>query len=156
VSKRRKRKEEAIKIVLPITPMLDMSFQLLSFFILTFHPAPQEGQFSMTLPKPDASNAPTNMENISDDEKKDEYKVISVSNNGALAFVTFSGPGRNDDKQLSLDGLAQELASITKPQNVTITIECDNDLIYSNLISIMNVCKSKGFESVGISPKTKR
>ncbi len=29
---------------MPITPMLDMSFQLLSFFILTFRPMPTEGQ----------------------------------------------------------------------------------------------------------------
>ena len=29
--------------------MLDMAFQLLTFFVLTYHPAPQEGQFVMTL-----------------------------------------------------------------------------------------------------------
>src|SRR5687768_13663227 len=29
--------------------MLDMAFQLLTFFILTYHPAPSEGQFAMNL-----------------------------------------------------------------------------------------------------------
>jgi biopolymer transport protein ExbD len=29
--------------------MLDMAFQLLTFFILTYHPAPTEGQFAMNL-----------------------------------------------------------------------------------------------------------
>lgn len=36
---------------LPITPMLDMSFQLLAFFIITFKPATAEGQLSLMLPK---------------------------------------------------------------------------------------------------------
>lgn len=33
----------------PITPMLDLAFQLLTFFILTFKPAPVEVQFNMNL-----------------------------------------------------------------------------------------------------------
>src|SRR3954465_5993806 len=45
--KKKKRKEENIEI--PITPMLDMAFQLLTFFILTYHPMPSEGQFVMNL-----------------------------------------------------------------------------------------------------------
>ena len=38
-----------MEIEIPITPMLDMAFQLLTFFILTYQPAPSEGQFSMNL-----------------------------------------------------------------------------------------------------------
>jgi biopolymer transport protein ExbD len=37
---------------LPITPMLDMSFQLLAFFIMTFRPTPVEAQIAMALPPP--------------------------------------------------------------------------------------------------------
>lgn len=33
----------------PIAPMLDMAFQLLTFFVLTYRPAPVEGQFFMNL-----------------------------------------------------------------------------------------------------------
>ena len=36
-------------VEVPITPMLDMAFQLLTFFILTYHPMPVEGQFVMNL-----------------------------------------------------------------------------------------------------------
>lgn len=43
--KRMKHQEVEVQI----TPMLDMAFQLLTFFILTYHPAPTEGQFSMNL-----------------------------------------------------------------------------------------------------------
>ena len=34
---------------MPIAPMLDMAFQLLTFFVLTYKPAPAEGQFVMNL-----------------------------------------------------------------------------------------------------------
>src|SRR5262249_23145307 len=43
----RKSKQEEVE--LQITPMLDMAFQLLTFFIMTYHPAPSEGQFAMNL-----------------------------------------------------------------------------------------------------------
>jgi biopolymer transport protein ExbD len=43
--KRSKQQEVEVQI----TPMLDMAFQLLTFFILTYRPAPVEGQFAMNL-----------------------------------------------------------------------------------------------------------
>jgi biopolymer transport protein ExbD len=43
------KRSRSTEVELPITPMLDMAFQLLTFFILTYHPAPTEGQFAMSL-----------------------------------------------------------------------------------------------------------
>src|SRR4051812_236618 len=37
------------RVVLPVTPMLDMTFQLLFFFIINFNPADQEGLLDMAL-----------------------------------------------------------------------------------------------------------
>lgn len=37
------------EVEIQVTPMLDMAFQLLTFFILTYAPAPVEGQYSMNL-----------------------------------------------------------------------------------------------------------
>src|SRR3954463_7352510 len=43
----------------PIAPMLDMAFQLLTFFVLTYRAAPVEGQFVMNLlPAQPATAAP--------------------------------------------------------------------------------------------------
>jgi biopolymer transport protein ExbD len=39
-------------VELNVAAMLDMAFQLLTFFILTFKPAPIEGQISLRLPPP--------------------------------------------------------------------------------------------------------
>src|SRR3954453_19922719 len=47
--RRRSLRQKVDEPNVPIAPMLDMAFQLLTFFVLTYHQAPQEGQFVMTL-----------------------------------------------------------------------------------------------------------
>jgi biopolymer transport protein ExbD len=49
---RRRYHREQSDVELNMASMLDMAFQLLTFFILTFHPAPIEGQISLRLPPP--------------------------------------------------------------------------------------------------------
>jgi biopolymer transport protein ExbD len=39
-----------------ITPMLDMAFQLMTFFIMTYHPSALEGQFPITLAAGEGGN----------------------------------------------------------------------------------------------------
>jgi biopolymer transport protein ExbD len=45
-----KKTDPGIEVALPIVPMLDMSFQLLFFFIITFNPGKLDGQMTMNLP----------------------------------------------------------------------------------------------------------
>ena len=44
------KKQQSVE--LKLAAMLDMAFQLLTFFILTFRPAPIEGQIDLRLPPP--------------------------------------------------------------------------------------------------------
>jgi biopolymer transport protein ExbD len=48
--RRRRRARAQAEVELNLASMLDMAFQLLAFFILTFHPSPIEGQLSLHLP----------------------------------------------------------------------------------------------------------
>ena len=50
--RRRKRRLQG-EVELNLASMLDMAFQLLAFFILTFRPAPAEGQLLLHLPPPE-------------------------------------------------------------------------------------------------------
>ena len=50
--RRRRRKRDQGSVEMNLAAMLDMAFQLLTFFILTFRPAPIEGQLSLNLPPP--------------------------------------------------------------------------------------------------------
>jgi len=49
---RRRKKRGAGEVELNLAAMLDMAFQLLTFFILTFRPSPIEGQIALNLPPP--------------------------------------------------------------------------------------------------------
>ena len=51
---RRARQRQQGEVELNLAAMLDMAFQLLTFFILTFKPAPVEGQVALRLPPPQA------------------------------------------------------------------------------------------------------
>jgi biopolymer transport protein ExbD len=51
MSRRRTRHGES-EVTLNLAAMLDMAFQLLTFFILSFRPSPVEGQISLRLPPP--------------------------------------------------------------------------------------------------------
>lgn len=50
--RRRKKRKTDEEVELNLAAMLDMAFQLLTFFILTFKPAPVEGQINLRLPPP--------------------------------------------------------------------------------------------------------
>lgn len=47
---RRHKGDASLEPTLPITPMLDMAFQLLAFFVMTYHPSDLEGQMDLSLP----------------------------------------------------------------------------------------------------------
>src|SRR4051794_3992748 len=65
MSSRRHQPREAggVNLGLIITPMLDMSFQILSFFIMTYHPSALEGHIAGSLAPPEkvATKAPENV-----------------------------------------------------------------------------------------------
>ena len=56
--RRRKKKQLEGEVELNLTAMLDMAFQLLAFFILTFKPSPTEGYIALRMPPPQATTKP--------------------------------------------------------------------------------------------------
>jgi biopolymer transport protein ExbD len=159
--KRKRREESPVDVTLPITPMLDMSFQLLSFFILTFHPMPTEGQLSVSLPKIDAAQQVDTPPDLPDD-KKDEYTVTLIaSSSGDLASISMTGPTGDMGNFRTTTELYEQLLKIPKPsgrgaEGVSITIQASNDLTYAWLIDVMDRTKKAGYESVNLAPVKSR
>ena len=52
MSRRKRRHKGQGEVQINLAAMLDMAFQLLAFFILTFRPAPIEGHFQLHMPPP--------------------------------------------------------------------------------------------------------
>jgi biopolymer transport protein ExbD len=162
VARKRKRKDETpVDVTLPITAMLDMSFQLLSFFILTFHPMPIEGQLSINLPKIDAADKPQD-DPTPPEDKKDEYTVTLIANSsGEVGNISMKGPTGDMGNIHNFAELFDQLKKIPKPQGrgaegVAITIEASNDLVYGRLIDVMDMCKKAGYDSVNLMPTKSR
>ena len=49
--------EEGVNLGIIITPMLDMAFQVLAFFIMTYHPSALEGHFDINMLPPIGASA---------------------------------------------------------------------------------------------------
>src|SRR5262245_58807077 len=72
---------------LPITPMLDMSFQLLFYFVVTFKVMPTEGQIPLTLPREEGGPSPA-VPSVLDDEPEEVVVQVTAADNGAVAGIT--------------------------------------------------------------------
>src|SRR5436305_12873923 len=89
---KRKKQEPETQIVLPVTPMLDMTFQLMFFFLTTFNPSSiKEGQMDLSLPAKSeaAAKDPSQVNPISESHKEE---IEDKSN------VTINHPGQKDPK----------------------------------------------------------
>ena len=102
-----------MEIEIPITPMLDMAFQLLTFFILTYRPAPSEGQFSMNLLPAQAATEITkeqpkdNATPSLDASLRTLKTVLRAGDGGLLGEMTLA------DKPIQgMDELKKELESV--------------------------------------------
>ncbi|MFL5328812.1 MAG: ExbD/TolR family protein [Gemmataceae bacterium] len=159
IRKRRRRKlDDNVEVVLPITPMLDMSFQLLAFFILTFTPpSAAEGQLDMLLPATGVAKASAEEADpfaMSDKvpEPEAEITVAITSNAGNIASLVI----REKEKTTPVADLATlrtELDKIRKQLGsdypATIKLEADGNLKYAGLVEVMDTCLLAGFKSVG-------
>jgi biopolymer transport protein ExbD len=56
MARRRKKHKPPGEVQINLAAMLDMAFQLLAFFILTFRPAPIEGHFQLHMPPPSTTS----------------------------------------------------------------------------------------------------
>jgi len=154
------------KIVLPITPMLDMTFQLLFFFIVNFSPADQEGQIDMALPSEDITQAhkPEDAKpDVAPDKNLLEFpsdftvKVrtqLDGTNDGdisALSVRNIEGkeePIPDTDLTRLRDYLAKKREDMPNKDNIK--VQGDKKLKVRSLMKVMDVCRQAGFKNVSM------
>lgn len=158
--RRRTRAEgETAEVQIPIPAMLDMTFQLLSFFILTFNPPHAgEGQMDMMLPAVGAAR-PKDAEQAdpfalsSADAETPADVVISVSStDGSIGNIIIKEREQvvpvADVRELrdKLKALRQALG----PANIKVEANCR--LKYAGLVEIMDAGLAAKFQTVGFMP----
>ena len=128
----------------PVTPMLDMAFQLLTFFVLTYRPAPSEGQFAMNLlpAQPAAQmDAEVSSEPASSSDVPASLRTLPTTlragAGGRLGRVTLGEVDIQGMDQLQAE-LKEILSDPTLPFDQAL-IRVDPQLKYSELIQVINV-----------------
>ncbi len=146
MSRRRKRRKSDGAVELNLAAMLDMAFQLLTFFILTFKPAPVEGQISLRMPP---AKPVTPIQNAvqagSDANNNDPVQglnslVISVVPNASGGISSMAiGEGAIG----TLTGLNDRLKAVLSDQASPfdqVVIQVGSGLRYDALMSVVDVC----------------
>lgn len=177
------RELAGVNLGLIITPMLDMSFQILAFFIMTYHPSAMEGSVNGDLIPPSRVKTIGPIETrepaISVDEP-DLSETVSVivqavprggierhRGDGQPAAIYLKRTEDIDpvlvadsDEPLaeSLTKLKQKLQRIqTVGDRKTLRLDCQPDLKNRYVIEIYDVCKDAGFEKISfvapVAPK---
>jgi biopolymer transport protein ExbD len=143
---RKKKKRHQGDVELNLAAMLDMAFQLLTFFILTFRPSPVEGQVALRLPPPQAiANAKGGVAAGSDTSRTDPVKGVTT-----LVISVFSDPNGNvgsmgvgETGVATLPGLEARLKTIfADPGNPfeQVIIQVGSNLRYDALMKVVDIC----------------
>ncbi len=148
--RRRRRQRDQGTVELNLAAMLDMAFQLLTFFILTFRPAPIEGQLALNMPPP------VPLTNVESDQKfgdgtgdvlametlhlhvvadtQGDVRELKVESNSVV-------DGRLDETNVHrLDRKLQSLFAVQQIPFDRIQIAVDGRLRYGELMKIIDVC----------------
>jgi biopolymer transport protein ExbD len=140
-----KRKKPA-DVELNLAAMLDMAFQLLTFFILTFKPAPVEGQVDLRLPPPEPiAQVKTDKQAGSDTNNNNPVQglnslIISVfpTQGGQIQSLAI-GEGNVGNLQALEGQLRTVLADPGSPFDQVI-IQVGSALHYEELMKVIDVC----------------
>jgi biopolymer transport protein ExbD len=142
---RRKRRRSGEEVELNLAAMLDMAFQLLTFFILTFKPAPVEGQVNLRLPPPVGLTRTGTQDVGKDTNSKEETKGLTTllisafsDRNGNLAALAVGDTGVANTEALRYR-LRTIFADKTTPFDQVI-IQVGQDLRYDELMKVIEVC----------------
>jgi biopolymer transport protein ExbD len=154
---RRKTPEEVVEF--PVAPMLDMSFQLLAFFILTFQAPSGESRIDLYLPSapaalvasPDAS--PTGRTRpgptATDDLETDLVVRAEADELGDLVSLTLQGADVPD-----ADALGDRLRRYREQldgEPVKVRLLADDRLRYEEAAKVIGACSAAGVDSVRLA-----
>jgi biopolymer transport protein ExbD len=174
-----------VQLGLIITPRLDMSFQLMAFFIMTYHPSALEGHIDGNLLPPSLvanrakNTVPMPMDLPAVDEEpqfqdallvvvKTEDKTDDKRFDGGPSRIMLKRPENADKVALSdtdytertlPDGLKKLTAELKREAGpkANIKIEGDGALKHQYLMQVYDACKQAGYQNISfVAPARER
>jgi biopolymer transport protein ExbD len=134
-------------VELNVAAMLDMAFQLLAFFILTYHPAPLEGFIALRLP----SSVPVTKPGQGGTTDLQAAKVYANTGLDSL-IVTVTSEDDGDIASIrigerkpvnSLQDFQREFNSLLQTPDVNfeqVVLQVGSRLRYENLMRVLEIC----------------
>jgi biopolymer transport protein ExbD len=157
MARRQRPGDKPVDVSLPITPMLDMSFQLLFFFVMTFQAANAlEGQLDLYLPKAGAPQAKQpdqvdlSKDSEADLESQAEVTVEVTSQKGAIDGLSIREKARNTPvtSVKALTPALQKLRTELGGNLARVKIQAESRLKYARLVEVMDASLAAGFKTV--------
>ncbi|MDF7808411.1 biopolymer transporter ExbD [Pontiellaceae bacterium B12219] len=121
------------EIELSMTPMIDVVFQLLIYFLVTFSTADVLALLDISRPAPDAAQS----------QQTPPADMIRV----AVLKEGFAINGRAVSVE-ELDALLKKLAQISTKQ--TVMVNCDDQSLHGKLIQALDMCASHGLTQIAV------
>jgi biopolymer transport protein ExbD len=155
--RRRARKgENAEDVQFPVTPMLDMAFQLLAFFILTFNPS-TETHLDLDLPAtpaalpsgPRGEARPLRARNVDSDLENDLLVRAEADELGDLKTLRL-GEARVPDLA-TLGGRLSRYRRLLAGQPLRVRLVADDRLRYEPAAQIIATCETAGVAAIRLS-----
>ena len=123
-----KNKREGIRSNVDMTPMIDIVFQLILFFLVSTTFATLPG-IKLNLPQSHTAES-TSLMGI----------TITADSSGALYF---------NDKEVSMTGLGEELlifdTGTTKKEEFPVSLEADSEVTNGTIVKIFEVIRERGY-----------
>ena len=132
-SKQRRFAPTNDEIELSMTPMIDVVFQLLIYFLVTFSTADVLAHLDVSRPAPDAAQS----------KQPPPADMIRV----AVLQDGFAINGRSVTEE-ELNRLLQKLAGISTKQ--TVLVNCDDQSLHGRLIQVLDMCASHGLTQIAV------
>ena len=128
----RSSKSRRVDVVVEMTPLIDVVFLLLIFFMITTTFINSPG-IEVELPKA----------NSSDSAAGDEDLVVAIDEEGRIIF---------QHRQVSLDELQADLEGMTeKKQKSTIIVQADTKTQHGIVVQVMDAAKQAGFSRLAVA-----
>ena len=134
-----KQRKLKTKASIDMTPMLDVVFQLIIFFLVSTTFAILPG-ISVKLPESETSENTSNL-----------GITITAEKNGNIYF---------NDKKVNFETLSFELNSFDvksiKKEEFPVTLEADSDVKNGTIVQIFDIIRKNGYASVNLKKKKKK
>jgi biopolymer transport protein ExbD len=144
------------RVELPIVPLLDVSFQLMFFLVITFQVGGPEGQFALSLPSGGSTGsgiAPAaGSANVGVDLPSS--LVVSVRTEADQRVHLIVRDGERIMEMGDSRELTEHLAKLKVEPAVdrsSLRVEADGKIKYSRLIEVLDACKRAGFENISFA-----